>query len=154
MGTLRNFGEFRQKELKVYNHTVNNFSRVFDANICGYIPNNSGKIFEIRDYHDIGEAGINYLLSIKEELKFFQRDFYNWKSPESIAEIIDEDVDLVLEYAKKYFVTPEGIPLERAKLGEDGYNINSRREKFSSFQVLRDIQIAKRYELLRKINKL
>ena len=148
-----NFGKFRQAELNVYNHTINNFNRVFDLTICDYVPNNYGKIFEIRDYHDISEAGTKFLLSLKEELKLFQGDYYDWKTPKDIAERIGEDVELVIKYAKKYYVTNDGIPLGFAKLGEEGYSSNSRTERLSSFQILKDIQMDRRYSQLKKLIK-
>ena len=149
-----NFGEFRNKELVGTNGLVNEFMRAFDLRLLNFMSNeDKGVGPEVRDYYDINEVGQNYMLGLKENFEAFKKDYYNQKSAFEIAKRIDIDIDIVYRYVKNRTYSEEGYHIQPVKTmtSFNDFNENSEVNFLSSFQILRDIQINKRKNVLKNI---
>lgn len=147
-----NFGEFRKSELKVFNIIINTFNKAFDLNLLQYVFSEKIHNYEIRDYHDINEKGQRLLLSLKEELELFSNEYYQSKTCKDVAILINEELKTVIEFANERIITEEGYPIGRVKIynneKHDVFDENTQFSRISSFQILRDIQVLRRYQKL------
>jgi len=147
-----NFGEFREKKLVGTNGLLNEFMRAFDLYLLKYMSNEKKVVGpEVRDYYDINEAGQKFLLSLKDELQAFREDYYAQKSAYDIAERIDLNVNIVYPYVKNRTYTENGTQYSTVQTNTPfkDFDKNSLVSYLSSFQILRDIQMDIRLEMLR-----
>ncbi|WP_396636309.1 hypothetical protein [Maribacter sp. R77961] len=149
-----NFGTFRNKELVGTNGLLNEFMRAFDLNLIRYMSN-EGKMVgpEVRDYYNINEDGQKLLISLLEDLKVFRAEYYQKKSAIEIAERIKLDISEVYPFVKNRTYSIDGYskgPVQTS-IAFENFNEHSEVSFLSSFQILRDIQIDKRFKLLKSL---
>lgn len=158
MSTI-NFGEFRKNELTGTNGLLNEFMRAFDLPFLKYMSYSEKKVSfdafgnEIRDYHNINEAGQKFLLEKKGELQIFSKDYYEDKSSFDIAKRINLSVDIVFQYLLKRAFSADGSQKSFFDKSMDikDFNKESKVKGLSSFQILRDIQVDERFHMLKQI---
>ena len=146
--------EFRNQYLDgTYNVILNKFNEAFDLNLLKYIIYNTGSPRDIRDYHELQVKGQELLLSLKDELKAFDKDYYRWKTTNDIALKINESPEFVFGFVKKKcFHEPSGFPFSSEDIffgNEEGlFTKQSKVKKVSSFQIMKDIQLSRRFKSL------
>ncbi|QNM84595.1 hypothetical protein H9W90_10340 [Polaribacter pectinis] len=149
-----NVSEFRSQLLDGhYNVIINKFNEAFDLNLLQYIIYNEGSPSDIRDYHEISIRGQELLLSLKNELRAFNSDYYKWKNTKDIALKINESPEFVFEYVKrKTFHEASGLAYDPDCINygneEKIFTNLSKVKKISSFQIMKDIQLKRRFDNL------
>lgn len=148
--------DFRGKYLDgEYNVVLNKFNEAFDLNLIKYVVYNqeNGRVLDIRDYYEINEKGQELLISLKEELIAFNKDYYKWKTTKDIALKINESPEYVFEFVKKR-CSYQGFPAGDVELSfveeENVFTTRTKVKKVSSYQILKDIQIHRRFNSLKE----
>lgn len=146
--------EFRSQFLDGhYNVIINKFNEAFDLNLLQYIIYHEGSPSDIRDYHEISVTGQELLLSLKNELRAFNSDYYKWKNTKDIALKINESPEFIFEYVKRRtFHEASGLAYNPDCINygnvEKKFTNLSQVRKLSSFQIMKDIQLKRRFKNL------
>lgn len=151
---IMNFGKFRETELNVYNRTVNNFNIAFDLNLLKYVISDTPNVYKIRDYHNISIPGQELLKSLVNELTAFEKEFYQGKSLNDIADRIGENIEVVEKYVKKRTFSKDGLLYSEGPItsvSPNDFDKDSKVWHLSSFLILKDIQLGERFDKLKGI---
>ena len=148
--TYVNLGDFIYKEIGSTNRLINRFNETYDLNLIKYVKHEKpiNMFGEVRNYHELNHVAQSILLGLKEEIHAYKKDFYASKSSIKIAERIDEDPELVCKYVHKRTFSKEGLFFSggpRTFIPFKDFNMDSEVHDISSFQILRDIQMDRRY---------
>jgi hypothetical protein len=148
-----NFGKFREQFLEGhFNVVINSFNQAFDLSLLKYIVLKEGKSHGIRDYHEIDGLGQKLLLSLKKELNAFHEDYYKYKTTKDIAIKINESPEFVFDFIQKRCFDNSGIQYSSVDIkylnDENKFNTLSKVNKLSSFQIMKDIQLKRRFKHL------
>ena len=153
-----------RKEIGVYNYALNGFINTFELKIFNeyYLLNH--KVTELRDYHEIKEILHIKLISHRQLIVEYEKDYKKWKSMEYISKKINVNIDTLINYfnAKKTIV-PSLKEHEYPKLIETYQKLNyilklednkvakkSEIKMISSYQIMKELQLNNRYLTIKK----
>lgn len=148
-----------RNEIGTYNNLLNKFIQTFDLKIFNLKYCNDHKIKELRDYHEVKPELYVLLISNIEKIRAYHHDYYEWKTPKKIAEKINVDLQVVLDYLNKNKsnLFPLTISLginpfyhDIRKTNSDIIEVETEMKKISSYQILKDIQLDLRWEVINK----
>lgn len=149
----KTLGEAR-KELHIkYNLTINNYVKTFDLNLQKNIYFVKPQLNDIRDYQEIKDKLYQLLMSNRDLIKEYEKDYYRWKSPKEISIKIGIELDIVLKKLNELKFGIYLIPKRRydnIKNMENNTIVeNSKFNQISSYEIMKRIQIDSRYNVIR-----
>src|SRR5690606_26353085 len=155
--TYINLGDFIYKEIGCSNRRINRFNETYDMNLIKYVRHDKpiNMFGEVRNYHELNHVAQSILMGLKEDIHAYKKDFYASKTSIIIAERIDESSELVFKYVYKSTFSNDGLFFSggpRTIVPYNDFKVSSEVRDISSFQILRDIQMDRRMNLLRKFN--
>lgn len=148
-----------RNEIGTYNNLLNKYIQTFDLQIFNLKYCNNYKLKELRDYHEVKPELYVLLISNSEQIREYHKDYYEWKNPKSIAEKINVDLQMVIDYLNKnksnlfpltisFGITPFYEDIR--KTNSDLIEVETEMKKISSYQILKDIQLELRWEVINK----
>ena len=138
------------KNINVTQYIIKYYSITFDIDLFSnkYLVNNTSGW--ISDLDTITPEFITYFTKFQDEILEYEYDFFAIKKIEDIADKINVDVNQILNYLnnrKSY--------IKSYYLSENNeFVITSKIEKISSYQILKEIQLENRINLMTKNSKI
>lgn len=100
-----------RNELGIYNNILNMYVKIFGMRIFSEKYLFSPNVYDLRDYHEIKDELYYLLISQKDKIQEFSKDYYKWKSPKYISEKIGINLNILLSFLNMYkldFLEAEG----------------------------------------------
>lgn len=156
---IKTLGQVR-KELKIkYKLTVINYGKTYDIQYQTKKYCVKPMLNVVQGSHYIGDTQeitkelYNLLLSEKDLIREFEKDYYRWKSPKDISIVICVELDLVLKKLnEKKFIRIWDLKEVNRNINNMENNViveNTTLNQVSSYQILKQIQLDKRYSRIK-----